>query len=106
MGKRFMLLPPLGLFDREDVLDGATGGQLRIFSGPGGAPELLFNLVINNAFAVLINLTSYYVIGATSPVTYQVVGQLKTVLVILFGYFLFDIPPPPGWFAVRCVGML
>jgi len=38
-------------------------------------------------------------------VTYQVVGQLKTILVIYFGYMLFDIPPPPGWLAIRLFGM-
>merc|ERR1712232_349063 len=106
--KRFMLLPHLGLLEPwwPATDGGGPGGQLRIFSGPGGAPELLANLLLNNILAVGINLTSYYVIGATSPVTYQVVGQLKTVLVVLFGYLLFDIPPPPGWFELRCLGML
>lgn len=97
--KRFLLLPTAGLMDEED-------GQLRIFTGPGGPPELFGNLLFNNLTAVGINLTTYYLIAATSPVTYQIIGQAKTVLVIASGYILFDTAPPPGMFAVRCVGVV
>lgn len=111
--KKPLLLPVLGLLDRVDAGSGsvsalgaaAADGQLRILSGPGGAPELVLNLFANNALAVAINLTSYFLISATSPVTYQVVGQLKTVLVVVIGYLCFDVPPPPGWLAARCFGM-
>jgi len=96
--KRFMLLPAFGLLDREN-------GSLRALSGPGGATELVLNLVANNILAVGINLTTYYLIAATSPVTYQIIGQAKTVLIIAIGYVLFDVAPPPGWFVVRCCGV-
>mmetsp|Transcript_110926 Transcript_110926/g.312724 ORF Transcript_110926/g.312724 Transcript_110926/m.312724 type:complete len:338 (-) Transcript_110926:98-1111(-) len=98
--KRFLFLPPVGLLERD-----AQGG-LVVLSGPGGPLALGLNLVVNNLLAVGINLSTYYLIGATSPVTYQVVGQLKTVLIIAFGYLLFDVPPPPGSFIVRCFGMV
>eukprot|EP00929_Paragymnodinium_shiwhaense_P077882 TRINITY_DN40206_c0_g1_i1.p1 TRINITY_DN40206_c0_g1~~TRINITY_DN40206_c0_g1_i1.p1 ORF type:complete len:366 (-),score=49.96 TRINITY_DN40206_c0_g1_i1:84-1046(-) len=96
--KQFLLLPTVGLMDQE-------AGQLRIFTGPGGPAELSVNMLMNNLFAVGINLTTYYLIAATSPVTYQIIGQAKTVLVIALGYVLFDTAPPPGWFALRVVGV-
>jgi len=97
--KGLMLLPTAGMLETE------ADGSLRILSGPGGAPEICLNLLANSALSVGINLTTYYLIGATSPVTYQVVGQLKTILVIFFGYMLFDVPPPPGTFAIRLAGI-
>jgi len=95
--KRFILLPVFGILDEEN-------GSLRLLGGPGGPAELGFNLVANNLLAVGINLTTYYLIAATSPVTYQIIGQCKTVLIIIIGYFLFDVAPPPGLVYVRCCG--
>eukprot|EP00927_Polykrikos_kofoidii_P073142 TRINITY_DN69213_c0_g1_i1.p1 TRINITY_DN69213_c0_g1~~TRINITY_DN69213_c0_g1_i1.p1 ORF type:complete len:331 (+),score=61.35 TRINITY_DN69213_c0_g1_i1:234-1226(+) len=96
--KRFILLPDRGLLDREN-------GVLRFLTGPGGPSELAANIVFNNAMAVLINLSSYYLLNLVSPVTYQILGQVKTLLTIVIGYMIFDMPPPPGWFVVRCCGV-
>ena len=42
--------------------------------------------------AVSVNFSTFLVIGTTSPVTYQVLGHLKTCLVLSFGYTLLRDP--------------
>lgn len=42
--------------------------------------------------AVSVNFSTFLVIGKTSPVTYQVLGHLKTCLVLGFGYTLLHDP--------------
>lgn len=42
--------------------------------------------------AVFVNFSTFLVIGKTSPVTYQVLGHLKTCLVLAFGYTLLHDP--------------
>ena len=39
-----------------------------------------------------MNFSTFLVIGKTSPVTYQVLGHLKTCLVLAFGYVLLKDP--------------
>jgi solute carrier family 35 protein E3 len=39
-----------------------------------------------------VNFSTFLVIGKTSPVTYQVLGHLKTCLVLAFGYVLLRDP--------------
>jgi len=41
---------------------------------------------------VSVNFSTFLVIGTTSPVTYQVLGHLKTCLVLSFGYTLLHDP--------------
>lgn len=55
--------------------------------------------------AVAMNLSTYGLIGKTSPVTYQVIGQLKTCLIVGFGYLLFDATGPAHWIAMRFTGV-
>lgn len=40
--------------------------------------------------AFSVNITNYLVIGKTSPVTYQVIGHFKTVLILLSGWLFTD----------------
>ena len=54
----------------------------------------LYWIGLCNLLAVCTNISVYGLIGKTSPVTYQVVGQLKTVLVVAFGYIFFDAAQP------------
>mmetsp|Transcript_44765 Transcript_44765/g.127830 ORF Transcript_44765/g.127830 Transcript_44765/m.127830 type:complete len:320 (-) Transcript_44765:127-1086(-) len=54
--------------------------------------------------AVVMNVSTYGLLGRTSPVTYQVIGQLKTCLIVSLGYVLFDAKVPPFWLAVRFSG--
>jgi len=42
--------------------------------------------------SVSVNFSTFLVIGKTSPVTYQVLGHLKTCLVLGFGYVLLHDP--------------
>ncbi|GFP84240.1 uncharacterized membrane protein at1g06890 [Phtheirospermum japonicum] len=41
---------------------------------------------------LIVNFSTFLVIGKTSPVTYQVLGHLKTCLVLAFGYTLLHDP--------------
>ena len=42
------------------------------------------------ALAVGVNLATFFLLGKTSPVSYQVMGHLKTVLVLGGGFLFFD----------------
>ncbi|PQQ10783.1 hypothetical protein Pyn_38777 [Prunus yedoensis var. nudiflora] len=59
-------------------------------------PQILFHsLGIHHTLcliAVSVNFSTFLVIGKTSPVTYQVLGHLKTCLVLGFGYTLLHDP--------------
>merc|ERR1711920_256367 len=57
------------------------------------------------AIAVVMNISTYGLLGKTSPVTYQVLGQLKTCLIVFFGYVFFDVRAPPLWLFVRFGGV-
>jgi solute carrier family 35 protein E3 len=47
-----------------------------------------FFIVLSCLISVSVNFSTFLVIGKTSPVTYQVLGHLKTCLVLAFGYLL------------------
>lgn len=49
-------------------------------------------IVLSFLIAVSVNFSTFLVIGKTSPVTYQVLGHLKTCLVLGFGYTLLHDP--------------
>ena len=51
--------------------------------------SLLVWIGVTCGLAVAVNIVTYALIGKTSPVTYQVVGHLKTVLILLGGYLFF-----------------
>lgn len=55
--------------------------------------------------AVVMNISTYGLLGKTSPVTYQVLGQLKTCLIVGFGYLFFDVKAPFFWIAWRFSGV-
>jgi solute carrier family 35 protein E3 len=40
--------------------------------------------------AVLVNCITFYLLGKVSPVSYQVIGQAKTVIIYGVGYYFFD----------------
>ena len=48
------------------------------------------------ALAAVVNITNYMIVGSTGPITYQIVGHLKTCLILLFGVVLFDRPQQTG----------
>ncbi|KAK7400011.1 hypothetical protein VNO78_11209 [Psophocarpus tetragonolobus] len=49
-------------------------------------------IILSCLIAVSVNFSTFLVIGKPSPVTYQVVGHLKTCLVLGFGYTLLHDP--------------
>jgi len=63
----------------------------------------LYWIALCNILAVCTNISVYGLIGKTSPVTYQVVGQLKTVMVVAFGYIFFDVRVPWQWLQPVCM---
>ncbi|CDP13914.1 unnamed protein product [Coffea canephora] len=55
-------------------------------------PDVLAFIVLSCLISVSVNFSTFLVIGRTSPVTYQVLGHLKTCLVLAFGYVLLHDP--------------
>ncbi|CAH9090681.1 unnamed protein product [Cuscuta europaea] len=55
-------------------------------------PKVLAFIVLSCLISVSVNFSTFLVIGKTSPVTYQVLGHLKTCLVLAFGYVLLHDP--------------
>eukprot|EP01061_Rhynchopus_euleeides_P045178 TRINITY_DN8025_c0_g1_i3.p1 TRINITY_DN8025_c0_g1~~TRINITY_DN8025_c0_g1_i3.p1 ORF type:complete len:363 (+),score=123.56 TRINITY_DN8025_c0_g1_i3:308-1396(+) len=55
-------------------------------------PTSVALLVASAACAFCINLSMFLIVGRTSPVTYQVVGHLKTLLVLISGVIFFANP--------------
>ncbi|XP_061959085.1 UDP-xylose transporter 1-like isoform X1 [Populus nigra] len=49
-------------------------------------------IILSCIISVSVNFSTFMVIGKTSPVTYQVLGHLKTCLVLAFGYTLLHDP--------------
>ena len=39
-----------------------------------------------------VNISNYLVLGKTSPLTYQVLGHMKTVLILILGFTVFKKP--------------
>ncbi|RLN17863.1 putative membrane protein [Panicum miliaceum] len=54
--------------------------------------EVVAFIVLSCSIAVCVNFSTFLVIGTTSPVTYQVLGHLKTCLVLSFGYIILRDP--------------
>lgn len=62
-----------------------------VFAHKYSVPVLGF-IILSCLIAVSVNFSTFLVIGTTSPVTYQVLGHLKTCLVLSFGYTLLHDP--------------
>lgn len=54
--------------------------------------QVVIFIVLSCLISVSVNFSTFLVIGKTSPVTYQVLGHLKTCLVLAFGYILLHDP--------------
>lgn len=50
------------------------------------------DIVLSSMLAFGVNISIYKIIGRTSPVTYNVVGHLKTVCVLIMGFVVFKYP--------------
>ncbi|GLJ25890.1 hypothetical protein SUGI_0496260 [Cryptomeria japonica] len=78
------------LFITGPFVDGLLTNQ-NVFAFKYTPPVLIF-IVISCLISVSVNFSTFLVIGKTSPVTYQVLGHLKTCLVLAFGYVLLHDP--------------
>jgi solute carrier family 35 protein E3 len=65
------------------------------------AYELLL-VVLSGIISVSINMTVLMIIGETSPITYQVIGQLKSISLLVAGALLFPTPIS----AIQLVGIV
>ncbi|KAG9445484.1 hypothetical protein H6P81_016824 [Aristolochia fimbriata] len=80
----------LTLFISGPFLDGLLTNQ-NVFAFKY-TPQVLVFIVLSCLISVSVNFSTFLVIGKTSPVTYQVLGHLKTCLVLAFGYVLLRDP--------------
>uniref|UniRef100_A0A0E0JQE6 Sugar phosphate transporter domain-containing protein n=1 Tax=Oryza punctata TaxID=4537 RepID=A0A0E0JQE6_ORYPU len=80
----------LTLFTIGPFLDGFLTNQ-NVFSFKY-TNEILVFIILSCLISVSVNFSTFLVIGKTSPVTYQVVGHLKTCIILGFGYVLFNDP--------------
>ncbi|KAJ7530048.1 hypothetical protein O6H91_15G076500 [Diphasiastrum complanatum] len=78
------------LFLAGPLLDGLLTKQ-NVFAF-NYTPNVLFFIILSCLISVSVNFSTFLVIGKTSPVTYQVLGHLKTCLVLTFGYVLLHDP--------------
>eukprot|EP00605_Chrysophyceae_sp_TOSAG23-4_P002438 GSChrysophyteH1.ASY1.ANO1.2697.1 assembled CDS len=53
----------------------------------------LLRIMLSCFFALGVNISNYLVLGKTSPLTYQVLGHLKTVLILVLGFTMFGKEP-------------
>jgi len=53
-------------------------------------PGAVFFILLSCALAVFCNVSQYVCIGRFSAVTFQVLGHMKTVCVLLLGWIIFD----------------
>ena len=70
----------------------SSGSRSRDVSADGSASAILFVASLTCVIAVLVNFSTFLVIGKCDAVTYQVLGHLKTVLVLAFGFFALGDP--------------
>ncbi|MED6196227.1 UDP-xylose transporter 3 [Stylosanthes scabra] len=71
--------------------------------------EVTAVIILSCVLSIVVNFSTFLVIGKTSPVTYQVLGHLKTCLVLAFGYII--VRDPFNWrnilgILVAMVGMV
>lgn len=58
-------------------------------------PASIFMIALSSVLGLAVNLSTFLVIGATSSLTYNVVGHVKTVIILAGGVLLFGDSMPP-----------
>ena len=76
------VMPPAGASYEDSV---SVVGWVQTRATPGG----IFVIFLSAAMGLLLNWSMFLMIGSTSALTYNVVGHIKTVLVILGGIAFF-----------------
>lgn len=75
------VLEPVGLFDRSPNAHTLLGYTYSLSS--------VIAIAISSVLGLLVSLSTFLVIGATSSLTYNIVGHLKTVSILTGGCLLF-----------------
>merc|ERR1711968_82411 len=66
------------------------------FDDTSGLAEYIYStgtvtrICVSCFFALGVNVSNYLVLGKTSPLTYQVLGHLKTILILVLGFLFFN----------------
>ena len=50
---------------------------------------VITHIIISCVLALGVNISNYLVLGKTSPLTYQVLGHLKTIMILVLGFVVF-----------------
>lgn len=66
-------------------------GEKGIFNHKFQIPNEVLLILLTGVFAVYGNIIGFIMIGKTGPVTFQVIGHTKTILIFIFGLIMF--PP-------------
>ncbi|KAI3941337.1 hypothetical protein MKW92_049746 [Papaver armeniacum] len=104
-----VLLMGVGIATVTDLQLNVLGSVLSLLAVLTTCVAQIVFIVLSCLISVSVNFSTFLVIGKTSPVTYQVLGHLKTCLVLAFGYIL--LRDPFSWrnilgIMVALVGML
>ena len=83
------------------VLLGVKHGLI-LFSELNGVAWLW--LLVSCALAVFVNIMSYGLIGKTSPVAFQIIGQAKIALTVMLGILWFDKRGTAEQTSLKCAG--
>ncbi|KAL6204287.1 hypothetical protein ACLB2K_021555 [Fragaria x ananassa] len=87
-----ILLMGVGVATVTDLHLNALGSFLSLLAVLTTCVAQIFFIVLSCLVSVSVNFSTFLVIGKTSAVTYQVLGHLKTCLVLTFGYTLLQDP--------------
>ncbi|RXH84986.1 hypothetical protein DVH24_041754 [Malus domestica] len=87
-----ILLLGVGVATVTDLQLNALGSFLSLLAVLTTCVAQIFFIVLSCLISVSVNFSTFLVIGKTSAVTYQVLGHLKTCLVLAFGYILLRDP--------------
>ncbi|KAH9668307.1 UDP-xylose transporter 3 [Citrus sinensis] len=87
-----ILLVGVGIATVTDLQLNVLGSVLSLLAVLTTCVAQIFFIVLSCLISVSVNFSTFLVIGKTSPVTYQVLGHLKTCLVLAFGYVLLHDP--------------
>lgn len=85
----FVIIP---LFeDRNDLMDTKLTGNL------------VQNIFCSCVAAVFLNISNYFVLSLTTPLTYLVLGHIKTIIILVLGFLFFDRTMPSSQVLVGVV---
>ncbi|KAM1581752.1 hypothetical protein ACFX10_029568 [Malus domestica] len=88
----FLLVVGVGIASVTDLQLNFVGTILSLLAIVTTCVGQIVFIILSCLIAVSVNFSTFLVIGKTSPVTYQVLGHLKTCLVLGFGYTLLHDP--------------